>query len=368
MPENGRPLNDAYLDDKRVNGTDAEKLFVAEIDFNRAAFEEAKKEPKIVIFAGGQMPKILTQESVRGFIIDQTANAKTAMIVFDPDTAPDVPPVSSDVYLRVAYMSQWDPSVGGIRNACGPTCVWMLLRTLSMWPGTVADLYNDPAISADKNNYLSVQALVALMRNKGLRASAPGSLPVDAVAAFKLLNDELALGHPVIVLVNYKYITPDEFAHFFVVVGKDEYGYFVHDPYAGTIDSFAAYPEALGSYRYITLADFENAWGKCDEQGNPNWMTITLDGVQFMGETALIADVLTVNNPYPYGGLVVRNVAGTEVGKVMNGEKITAGHMFNLNSDYPYRVSLLNWKPDVEGNDFDIYHVAYRIGGKLTLT
>jgi len=118
-------------------------------------------------------------------------------------------------------------------------------------------LANDRMGSYDSVQGMSWEALVSAAQSSG--AGTKGLVGANGYRSWAVddLKRELALGHPVLLLLNYRLI-PDLFGssyygdHYVVALGFDQQGSLVYNDPAGTV--------AHGDRRRLSPAELDDAW------------------------------------------------------------------------------------------------------------
>ena len=164
--------------------------------------------------------------------------------------------------LNVPYKSQNDPDALRKNNDCGPACVAMLLLTQGQDVRT-DDVYAASGVTGDRP--LRFDQVEASAAAHGLTLTSRVGL------ARQDLCNYIDQGTPVIALIKYEYL-PDRQGqgttggHFVLVVGYDDDAgeIVINDPYYwGDLRS-------KGDHHHYDYNTWEQAWGRCNEDGNPN--------------------------------------------------------------------------------------------------
>jgi len=126
--------------------------------------------------------------------------------------------------LDVDYVSQKDEESNISNNDCGAASLLILMKYYKKEINlTVNDLTLQMQIG---NNFASFTNLINISKKKDFNPKFYRPYTISNII------DKLNENHPVLVLVNYNQLYPgNNYGHFFVVVGYDYNGFFVHDPY-----------------------------------------------------------------------------------------------------------------------------------------
>jgi len=143
--------------------------------------------------------------------------------------------------LPVPFESQKGKTANRFLNDCLPGCVVMVAK------------YKVPALNVTVDEVAAKTSLKT--KDKGILPSEGiillGSYKIPSYAQHSLtlehLRREIDMDRPVILLVNYKYFSGVAFGHYVVLVGYDDFGFYVHDPYD------------MGEYHWMSVDTFEKA-------------------------------------------------------------------------------------------------------------
>lgn len=154
--------------------------------------------------------------------------------------------------------SQFDSAIWSSSN-CGPAALSMALGAIGIGADqvTLRRLANAQMGSYDPNQGISWEALVAAAQASG--AGTKGLVGGNGYRSWAIedLKRELALGHPVLLLLRYR-LMPDHGDssfygdHYVVALGFDQQGNLVYNDSAGTV--------AHGVRRRLTPAELDDAW------------------------------------------------------------------------------------------------------------
>jgi len=160
--------------------------------------------------------------------------------------------------IDINYKSQWDNDATGTINDCGPTCIAMILNYYGE-KTTTDEIFKKTGASV--NTLINFQQLYNAISFYGytyelIRNSNPQKI--------KELIDK---GIPPIALIHYGDLSsrqdPYKGAHFIVLSGYKDDGYFAEDP------DFYANRRNEGHQHFYIKNEFENAWKNCSLDGNP---------------------------------------------------------------------------------------------------
>jgi len=216
--------------------------------------------------------------------------------------------------LNVPYKSQNDPDAQLENNDCGPACVAMILAAQGLDVRT-SDVYDASGVMED--HPLTFAEVTIAASHYGLPLNARVGLSLQDIRNY------IDRGTPIIALVKYQYL-PDRQGqgtvggHFVLVVGYDDDAgeIIIHDPYYwGPLRS-------KGAHHRYDYATWEQAWGRCDEDGNPNHSALvpqlvrpvpTLPGYTPSAPLPGVVTVYVLPAADKYGGLKLRPVRDVSV-------------------------------------------------------
>jgi predicted double-glycine peptidase len=162
--------------------------------------------------------------------------------------------------LGVPFRSQHDPDGDQHKSDCGPACVAMLLE----YAGVRVDintLAREAGMSTTKRYTLPAD-LIRAANLHGLKIERRTDCTID------MLRSAIALHCPPIVLIHYGSLgtlRQDRAwngGHWVVVVGVSDDTIYVHDP------DWQGEQRSCGQNLAIPRAIFEDAWAKCNVDGN----------------------------------------------------------------------------------------------------
>lgn len=144
-------------------------------------------------------------------------------------------------HLAVPYESQKSKTANWYVNDCLPGCVVMVAK--SRVPSlniSVNEVAAKTSLSKKDKGILPAEG-IQLLGRYGIQSYAQHSLTLAQ------LRREIDMDRPAILLVNYKYFNGTEFGHYVVLIGYDDTGFYVHDPYD------------MGANFRLSIEDFEKA-------------------------------------------------------------------------------------------------------------
>jgi len=161
--------------------------------------------------------------------------------------------------LDVPYKSQWDDDATATMNDCGPASIAMILSFYDKKLTTDEVFYKTGA----GQGYVTFAQMTKAISDYGFKYDV---LTEQTTEKLKSLIDQ---GIPPIVLVHYGSLSSRQDkgfsgAHFFVLRGYRDDGYFVNDP------NFWGNYRIDGENHFYSKTEFEEAWSTCNIDGNPN--------------------------------------------------------------------------------------------------
>jgi LysM repeat protein/uncharacterized protein YvpB len=184
-----------------------------------------------------------------------TAPVTALAVASAPPPAPKAPAI-----LAAPYRSQFDGTIWAETN-CGPTSLSMALGALGVNVDeiTLRGLANKQMGFANPDDGTTWESLAYAAKAEGISTSGLYNANAKSYRSWSIddLKNELAKGHPVLLLVHYR-LLPDHFNsafgadHYIVGLGFDASGNLVYnDP---------AFKSSPGSDRTIDPANLQNAW------------------------------------------------------------------------------------------------------------
>ena len=168
------------------------------------------------------------------------------------------PSPSHPAIMPAPSYSQFDGSFWQSSN-CGPTALSMALGAIGISADQISlrRLANDQMDSYGSAQGMSWEALVSAAQSSG--AGTKGLVGGNGYRSWAVedLKRELALGHPVLLLLRYR-LMPDHYGssyygdHYVVSLGFDQNGNLVYNDPAGTV--------AHGDRRRLSPAELDDAW------------------------------------------------------------------------------------------------------------
>ena len=161
--------------------------------------------------------------------------------------------------LEVPWLSQLGTDAAYSNSDCGPACVAMWLRYLSIQK-TVDDVSRATGLHAGYTYTLPGQLITAASAF-GLKLQRLINLSIDDLA------ERIDAGQPAIALVHYaslsvRYDQKFRAGHWVLACGYDDQGVLYHDPY---------WPDTTGRFVKSARSDFAKAMADCSIDGNtPN--------------------------------------------------------------------------------------------------
>lgn len=153
--------------------------------------------------------------------------------------------------LNVPYIRQEGNGASQFRNDCGCACVAMLLKYHLNLDVSVDQLARDTSLVTNDNGLFTYQ-LRDLAQKYGLGAILGNTNDIPTI------KSKIDAGYPVIMLINYSYITQrqnkgDFGQHFVVVTGYDDNNIIINDP------DFWYPNEEVGHNMVVPISEFQNA-------------------------------------------------------------------------------------------------------------
>jgi hypothetical protein len=180
-----------------------------------------------------------------------------------PDIIPGMRPAS---LLPVPYISQLEEGAQLHHNDCGAACGVMLLKAYNKQLAVTVDEFYDRC-NAVGDEYLSASQIKNTMA--AFYVLSTWQVGMSQASLMDMLRAE----KPLIALINYGVLVRAGLtekkgfkgAHFVVIVGMDNKYIYTHDPY---------YTKKNGEASLYPIDKFLEAWGRCGEQGNPNYAAL----------------------------------------------------------------------------------------------
>jgi hypothetical protein len=177
--------------------------------------------------------------------------------------------------LNIPYLSQ---HANKTTNDCGPACCAMLAGATV---DEALDRLGRPA--QDRGKPAAIGELIRLLRSYGIDSTY--KRPYYLVD----IREHLDAGQPSILLANYELAVenperPFAFAHFFLAVGYDDDGMFVHDP---------NWTGDKGAYLHLDSARLERA------MRSPGWGNMPFQGVVVTRPYPFLREVVVEEAPPP---------------------------------------------------------------------
>lgn len=176
---------------------------------------------------------------------------------------PAPPEPEQPIILNVPYLSQTSINADLSYNDCGPACEAMVARYLTGDTRSVNDWY---VATGAGLGYISIAELAKAAQVMGYTLNVLRSQSLDS------LRVALGNGKPAILLVNPVGLRAcgTTAPHFIVAAGFSTAGpsFYCHDPY---------FLEGGIGGPMIEQPTLAEAWSRCHEQGNPDWLMMTMD-------------------------------------------------------------------------------------------
>ncbi len=252
--------------------------------------------------------------------------------------------------ILVNYLSQWGVNADDTRDDCGPACLSMIFNSFGE-SLSINDVFRKTG--ALKDNLINFSQLFKAITFYGYTYKyAVG----QSIEKLKSLIDS---GVTPFVLIHYGHLSnrQDSYtgAHFIVVVGYDDGGYYTEDPdyYGARITE--------GHQKYYSKSDFEKAWSDCYRDGqNPNNAFIYVERKPtskppiFIGESPVGYEPTFEGQDVTVNGVhykSIKDASGKLVWKVEEEKPISPGY-----------------DPTFEGQDVmnnGIHYKSVKVSGKL---
>lgn len=161
--------------------------------------------------------------------------------------------------LSVTYSSQWDPDAKGSVNDCGPASLKMILKFYGE-ETTTDEVFKRTGAGP---GLITIGQMKQAVESYGFTCEFKTGLTPQNLR--ELLDQQILS----VALVHYGSLISRQDrgfqgGHFFLPVGYRDDGYFVNDP------NFWGQYRQDGDHHFYTREEFENAWGSCNLDGNPN--------------------------------------------------------------------------------------------------
>jgi len=145
------------------------------------------------------------------------------------------------VRLEVPYKSQESTTANSFRNDCGPACVAMISEyKIPNLEISVNQVASKTSLKKKDNGILPAE-IIQLLGAQKIQSYAKSGIALED------LRNEIDSDRPVILLVNYKYLGDRAFGHYVVLVGYNEAGFYIHDPYK------------RGAFHFMPTEEFEKS-------------------------------------------------------------------------------------------------------------